>query len=184
LILTTDTLENDPLDKVLTADAEDMAELFELGCTGQITAHTLCHPMGPSILIEIKVRGTITVDCGRCLDPLTGAFELPIRLLIEKQDQGGLEWLEAEAGGVEEYVAKMGPEVLEIPLEHLIAEQIILNYNLHPLPTLDESNRCLQCGRNPVTETRMDRAPNSDPRWDKLKSMKLPGKPRDDRDAS
>ncbi len=106
-----------------------------------------------------------------------------MRLLLEKRDEAGLEWVEDEDQGVEEYVAKVGQDVLEIPLEHLIAEQIILNYNLHPLPTLDESNCCLQCGRTQKMERRMDRGSKSDPRWDKLKSLKSPDDKRDDQAA-
>lgn len=67
----------------------------------------------------------------------------------------------------------MGPDVTDVPLEHLIAEQIILNYNLNPLPSLDEKNRCLQCGRTafiPGPEVRKDRV---DPRWEKLQGLKL-----------
>lgn len=178
MLLATDTLEQEPREKTLEGDAEDLAELFGLGCTGKIHAHALVNAMGASTLVEIKVKGTITLECGRCCDPLTGAFEVPLRLLLEKQDKGGLEWLDHENQGVEEYVAKIGPEVLEIPLEPLIAEQIILNYNLHPLPTLDETNRCLQCGRTQMTESRMDRGPKLDPRWEKLNSLKLPGQPK------
>jgi uncharacterized metal-binding protein YceD (DUF177 family) len=178
LLLATDTLEQEPREKTLEGDAEDLAELFALGCTGKIQAQALVNPMGASTLVELKVKGTITLECGRCCDPLTGAFEVPLRLLLEKHEKSGLEWLDSEDQGVEEYVAQIGPDVLEIPLEHLIAEQIILNYNLHPLPTLDEKNRCLQCGRTQITESRMDRGPKSDPRWDKLKSLKRPGEPR------
>jgi uncharacterized metal-binding protein YceD (DUF177 family) len=183
LLLATDTLEQEPREKTLTADAEDLAELFELGCTGPLQAIAQVNAMGASTLVEMKIRGTITLDCGRCCEPLTGAFEVPLRLLLEKSEESGLEWVESTDQGVEEYVAKVGQDVLEIPLEHLIAEQIILNYNLHPLPTLDEANRCLQCGRTAMTETRMDRGPKSDPRWDKLKSLKAPGSSHDAKNA-
>jgi len=184
LQLLIDTLEKEPLAKVLAEDAEDMPELFELGCTGRVEAHAKSHPMGASTLVEMKLRGTITLECGRCCDPLTGAFELPMRILLEKRDEGGLHWVESDEQGVDEYVAQLGPDVLEIPLEHLIAEQIILNYNLHPLPTLDEHNKCLQCGRLSLPETRTDRGSQPDPRWEKLKSLKSPANPRDDKDPS
>lgn len=184
MILTIDTLEKEPTEKALAGDAEDLAELFELGCTGKVKATAQVHSMGVSILVNLKVEGTITLECGRCCDPLTGAFTVPLRLLIEKRDEAGLEWIDEQNQGVNEYVVRMGPDVLEIPLEHLIAEQIILNYNLHPLPTLDEKNCCLQCGRTQKTESRMDRGPNPDPRWDKLKSLKSPGSSRDAKDAT
>lgn len=125
------------------------------------------------LLMDIKVRGSITLDCGRCLDKLTGAFQVKLRVLVEKRDQQGLEWDENDDLGIEEYLVKIGPDIQEIPLEHLIAEQIILNYNLNPLPSLDEKDRCIQCGRQAfqAEAVRKDRV---DPRWEKLQSLKKP----------
>lgn len=124
------------------------------------------------------VRGTISLDCGRCLEKLTGAFEVKIRLLVEKKESQGLEWVEDEGIGVDEYLAKVGPDVLDIPLEHLVAEQIILNYNLNPLPTLDDKDKCIQCGRQAFRADPPTRKDRVDPRWEKLKELK----PRDDAD--
>lgn len=125
------------------------------------------------LLVDMKVRGSISLDCGRCMEKLTGAFEVKLRLLVEKKDEQGLEWLEFDNQGVDDYLVRVGPDVFDIPLEHLIAEQIILNYNLHPLPSLDDKNRCLQCGKTssfPMTApARGDRV---DPRWEKLQALK------------
>lgn len=125
--------------------------------------------------MDLSVRGSITLDCGRCLDKLTGEFVVKLRLLVEKKEDQGLEWEEDEGLGVEEYLVKIGPDVQEIPLEHLIAEQIILNYNLNPLPTLDEKDRCIQCGRQAfqAEAVRKDRD-RVDPRWEKLQAFKKP----------
>ncbi len=125
------------------------------------------------LLMELLVKGSITLDCGRCLDKLTGAFMVKLRLLVEKKDKQGLEWDESDGLGIEEYLVKIGPDIQEIPLEHLIAEQIILNYNLNPLPSLDEKDRCNQCGRQAfqAEAVRKDRV---DPRWEKLQALKKP----------
>jgi uncharacterized protein len=124
--------------------------------------------------LDMKVRGSISLDCGRCLDKLTGAFEVRVRLLLEQKDEQGLEWIDDEDQGVEEYLVRVGPDVTDVPLEHPIAEQILLNYNLHPMPSLDEKKRCLQCGRtafSPEPQVRKDRV---DPRWEKLQTLKKP----------
>lgn len=124
-------------------------------------------------LVDMTVRGSITLDCGRCLDKLTGAFQVKVRILIEKKDEQGLEWDENDDLGIEEYLVRIGPDVQEIPLEHMIAEQIILNYNLNPLPSLDEKDKCIQCGRQAfqAEAVRKDRV---DPRWEKLQKLKKP----------
>lgn len=107
------------------------------------------------------------------MDKLTGAFQVKLRILVEKREEQGLEWEESDALGIEEYLVKIGPDVQEIPLEHLIAEQIILNYNLNPLPSLDEKDRCIQCGRQAfqAEAVKKDRV---DPRWEKLQTLKKP----------
>ncbi|MDQ3000357.1 MAG: YceD family protein [Fibrobacterota bacterium] len=125
------------------------------------------------LMMDLVVKGSITLDCGRCLDKLTGAFMVKLRLLVEKKDSQGLEWEEDEGVGIDEYMVKVGPDILDIPLEHLIAEQIILNYNLNPLPSLDEKDRCIQCNRQAfqAEAVRKDRV---DPRWEKLQALKKP----------
>jgi uncharacterized protein len=121
----------------------------------------------------MTMRGSITLDCGRCLDKLTGAFQVKVRILIEKKDKQGLEWDETDDLGIEEYLVRIGPDVQEIPLEHVIAEQIILNYNMNPLPSLDEKDRCIQCGRQ-AFQAEAVRKTKMDPRWEKLQQLKQP----------
>jgi uncharacterized protein len=125
-------------------------------------------------LVDMTIRGSITLDCGRCLDKLTGAFQVKVRILIEKKEKQGLEWDENDDLGIEEYLVRIGPDVQEIPLEHMIAEQIILNYNLNPLPSLDEKDRCIQCGRQ-AFQAEAARKDKMDPRWEKLQQLKKPG---------
>jgi uncharacterized metal-binding protein YceD (DUF177 family) len=149
--------------------------LLELGCSGELTAKVKFVPTLTHQLMDLSVRGSITLDCGRCLDKLTGVFVVKLRLLVEKKDSQGLEWQEDEGLGVEEYMVKIGPDIQDIPLEHLIAEQIILNYNLNPLPSLDEKDRCIQCNRQAYTAEAVRRDKEKvDPRWEKLQALKKP----------
>jgi uncharacterized metal-binding protein YceD (DUF177 family) len=57
-------------------------------------------------------------------------------------------------------------------------EQLLLNYNLHPLPALDASDCCVQCGKT-VDSGGKKKADRVDPRWAGLKSLKdlPPGSP-------
>jgi uncharacterized metal-binding protein YceD (DUF177 family) len=60
----------------------------------------------------------------------------------------------------------------------VIAEQVLLNYNLHPLPDLDAAGRCALCGRPaPKIEeagksAKAEKAEGIDPRWAKLGALK------------
>ena len=156
----------------LQGQSEDLPELVELGCSGTLTAQVKAVPTLTHLLVELSVRGTIAAACGRCLDPLSGQYAVKLRLLVEKKDEQGLEWIEEGDQAIEEYVVKAGPDVDDIPLEHLIAEQIILNYNLNPLPPFDAKNKCVQCGRQAYQAETPDRTRQVDPRWEKLQALK------------
>jgi uncharacterized protein len=173
LVLSLSSTGSEPTEFSLDGLSEDLPELFELGCSGPLTASVKAVPTVTHLLVDMTVKGSITLDCGRCLDKLTGAFQVKLRILVEKRDEQGLEWDEDDDLGIEEYLVRIGPDIQEIPLEHLIAEQIILNYNLNPLPSLDEKDRCIQCGRQAfqAEAVRKDRV---DPRWEKLQTLKKP----------
>ena len=73
---------------------------------------------------------------------------------------------------LEDYQAKLGPDVTEVPLNAIIAEQVVLNYNLHPLPDVDAAGRCVQCGRPAVLANPPKKEVGVDPRWAKLENLK------------
>jgi len=174
LVLSLSSIGTETAEFQIQGQSEELPELLELGCAGPLTAKVRSVPTVTSLLVEMAVRGSISLDCARCLDKLTGAFEVRLRILVERKEEQGLEWMEDGDQAIEEYVVRIGPDVMEIPLEHAVAEQIILNYNLHPLPSLDEKNKCLQCGRESVpviTPIPKDRV---DPRWEKLQALKRP----------
>jgi len=173
LQLSLDQTGKEPTEFTLEGKSEEYPELVELGCSGIITAKVKSIPTVTSHLMEMVIRGTITLDCGRCLDKLTGEFQVKIRLLIEKKDSQGLDWEENDDLGIEEYLVLVGPDVLDVSLEHPIAEQLILNYNLNPLPSLDDKNRCLQCGRQ-AFQAEAVKKDRIDPRWAKLQELKTP----------
>lgn len=163
----------DPTDRVLEADASELPELFEAGGIGKLSARLQSMPLaGDSFLVQGEAQGKLRVECGRCLDKLEQPFEAHFNLLVEKRKETGLEWLDDEDGGVTDYQARIGPDVVEIPLDHIIAEQVLLNYNLHPLPALDPQLRCVQCGLQAHVAEEPKKADRVDPRWIKLKSLK------------
>jgi uncharacterized protein len=176
LVLSLSSIGQEPGTLEVHGQSEELPELLELGCSGPLISKVKTVPTLTATLADMVVRGTISLDCGRCLEKLTGAFEVKIRILVEKKESQGLEWVEDEGLGVDEYLVKVGPDVLDIPLEHLVAEQIILNYNLNPLPTLDDKDKCIQCGRQAFRADAPPKKDRVDPRWEKLQELK----PRND----
>ena len=168
-----DTLGKEPVELDLEAEASELQELSETGAIGKVFAHLDVTPLhDDSYLARGEVRGILSLDCGRCLDKLDQPFRTEFNLLIGKRREKGLDWLEDEEQGVEDYQVKLGPDILDIPLDHIIAEQVILNYNLHPLPDLDAQNNCVKCGRPAPVIQETKKTDRVDPRWATLKTLK------------
>ena len=66
---------------------------------------------------------------------------------------------------------RVGPDIMDIPLDAIIVEQVLLNYNLHPLPALDAKNACIQCGRQAPIAGETKKTDRVDPRWGALKAL-------------
>ena len=171
------TLGKESQDIDLEAQASELQELAEAGGTGKVRARLHVSPLaGDNYLVQGQARGLLNLDCGRCLDKVDQSFVAQFNLIIEKRKEKGLDWVEDEDQGVEDYQVRIGPDVMDIPLDHVIAEQVLLNYNLHPLPPLDALNCCVQCGRLAPVAGETKRADRVDPRWSGLKALKeVPG---------
>ena len=128
---------------------------------------------GPGIFrVTGRAVTRLNVECGRCLEPFLQPFELKFNLLLNNKQSTGIEWVDDEDQGVEDYQALLGPDVTEVPLNAIIAEQVVLNYNLHPLPDVDAAGRCVQCGRPAVVAPVPKKEVGVDPRWAKLGNLK------------
>jgi uncharacterized protein len=172
MILPITSLGRDPSSLELTADVASTPELAETGATGVVSAHLDVTPLaGDSHLVQGRVSGKLAGECGRCLEPLEMAFSVDFNLLLDRQDPMGISWVDDDNQGVEDYQAHLGPDVTEIPLVSIIAEQVLLNYNLHPLPDLDAAGRCVLCGRPAPAVPGPKKAEGVDPRWAKLQDI-------------
>ncbi len=180
MILPLHTLGKEPQTIELEADSADFEEFSDSGMKGKVGVRLEVTPMaGDSYLVQGRATGSMDAECARCVEPFTQPFSVDFNLLMDRKDSVGTEWVEDEDQGVEDYQVRLGPDVTEVSLHSMIAEQVILNYNSQPLPELDAAGRCVQCGRPaPVApEPKQDKAP--DPRWEKLAGLKNGSVPRD-----
>lgn len=168
-----DALEKEQRTLDLESDVSGIPELLEAGVVGTIKAHFEISTLeGDSRLFQAEVEGKLKVECGRCMDPLDRSFLVTFNVLAETRKERGLEWLEDEDLGVEDYRLAAGPDIDGVLLDPIIAEQVLLNYNLHPLPELDGFQRCTDCGLTPPAAGEPKKAGHEDPRWAKLKALK------------
>jgi uncharacterized protein len=174
MILPIIALGKEPQTLELKGEAADMVELAQAGASGALGIRLDVTPLaGDSHLVHGEATGILAAECGRCLEPMPLPFAVKFDLLVERKDSTGLEWMEDEDQGVEDYQAHAGPDVTEIPLDSIIVEQVLLNYNLHPLPDLDAAGCCVQCGRPAPTVPEPKKAEGVDPRWAKLQEIKV-----------
>lgn len=165
------SIGNAPVEVPLSGESRDFPELAEVGCDGPLHGKARCYPTLTSLLVKVELGGKLRLDCGRCLEKITEEFAVTAKLLVEKSDRTGIEWLDEEEQGVEEYSLTIGPDVVEIPLLRVFTEQILLNYNPHPLPALDLDNKCTLCGRLSQAGDE-DKSHRIDPRWAKLRGLR------------
>jgi uncharacterized protein len=174
MILPITSLGKDPSTLQLHGDTTEMPELAETGVASAIEVHLDLTPLaGDSHLVQGEASGVLAAECGRCLEPIDLPFSVKFNLLLDRKDATGITWTEDDHQGVEDYQAHVGPDVTEIPLGAIIVEQVLLNYNLHPLPDLDAAGRCVQCGRPAPSVPKPEKAEGVDPRWAKLQGIQV-----------
>lgn len=182
MILPLHLLGKDPGTLELSDDAPDAPEWAEAGIKGKVGLRLDVTPLaGDSYLLRGEASGVLDAECARCIERVSQPFSVNFNVLLDQKSSTGLEWVDDEDQGVEDYQVRIGPDVTEIPFRDVIAEQVLLNYNLHPLPELDAAGRCALCGRPAPTigETgKTEKEAGIDPRWAKLVALKggKPGK--------
>ncbi len=175
MILPLHLLGRDPQTLELPGDANESPEWAETGITGKVGLRLDVTPLaGESYLLRGTASGHLDAECARCVERVSQPFSVGFNVILGQKTSPGLEWVDDEDQGVEDYQAKAGPDVTEIPFGNVIAEQVLLNYNLHPLPELDAAGRCVLCGRAPVVAdtAKTEKAEGIDPRWAKLGELK------------
>ncbi len=187
MILPLHLLGKDPETLELSGNVGEAPEWAEAGITGDVALRLDVTPLaGDSYLLRGTASGHLDAECARCVERVSQPFSVNFNVLVDHKSSPGFEWAEDEDQGVEDYQARIGPDVTEIPFGDVIAEQVLLNYNLHPLPELDAAGRCVLCGRAPVVAeaAKTEKAEGIDPRWAKLGALRgenpaeAPGKKR------
>lgn len=172
MILPITELGQEPSTINLEEDSAQNPRLTDAGVTTSVAVRLDATPLdGDSHLVRGEASGALAAECGRCLEPVRLPFSVNFNLLLDRQDRVGITWAEDEDQGVEDYQAHLGPDVTEIPLDGIIAEQVLLNYNLHPLPDMDAAGRCVLCGRPAPSVPEPKKAEGVDPRWAKLQDI-------------
>lgn len=115
---------------------------------------------------EIKTR--VDFECSRCLKKSGQVLKCEIKFLLKEENDQII--LEAEEG--EGQIQSGG----SFNLDELIRKNLILSLPLKPLCLEDCKGLCPVCGINLNTSSCECKKDVTDPRWEKLKGLKLENK--------
>ena len=117
-----------------------------------------------NIQSSIRVETTARYECDRCL----AVYEKPLMLDFHLLFRIGKDTLQTE----EDEVVVLPAETLELDLSEWIQEQLVLAIPMKMLCSEDCKGICAGCGANLNDDVCSCAAPATDPRWDKLKTLR------------
>lgn len=98
---------------------------------------------GESYLLRGQLRGALTTACGRCLEPATVDFDLPVVVSYEERDEDDEEAAgDDEDGDVRSFTGGL------IDLAPELRDEILLAMPIGPLCRPDCAGICSVCGGN------------------------------------
>jgi uncharacterized protein len=123
---------------------------------------------GKNYIGEGEVKTEVGFECSRCLNKYTQAVKSEIRFLLKEEKEQII--LESEEGGDQIQKGSF------FNLDDLVRENLVLSLPLKPLCFVDCKGLCPVCGVNLNLSTCECKREVIDPRWEKLKKLKLENK--------
>jgi len=164
-------LADGPQPLLLKEPVEAESTWYSQGCRDHILLELNWQIMGGSWWITAQIKGNFAFECLRCGYPLPSEFSLPIKVLVSRKGETGLNWTDNDGLDWNEYEVEIGPDILEIPLDEIVLEQIILNNNATNAPE-NLQNSCPGCENSKDFNYNCTEPNEIDPRWNKLKSLR------------
>lgn len=147
---------------------EDFFKEFEYSLVkkGRLDVHLTLEKQKETLLIlNFTIKGTIELECDRCLDEFDYPVDSANRLLVKLSDkeEGSEDDDELIFLGAEDYQLDVSPYIYEyiniaLPLRH-VCEEVNKECNQKMIAQLNQVNR-------------HEEDDNTDPRWDQLKNIK------------
>ena len=126
-------------------------------------------PVGDGFLVDGDIEATGELVCTRCLQPVAwqgrDRFSVSLRVEDERANDDELELADDDLD-----VIFLDDPVLD--LEHLAAEQVMLNLPMRILCQESCAGLCQRCGANLNEPNACTCEPEVDPRWQELKDIK------------
>lgn len=116
------------------------------------------------IVVRGRLRGTLDMECRRCLDPVPVPLDEAVTFVFAPSD-------ELEPGD-ESDVRPLAPRASTLDLSDAIREELILGTDRYVVCDEACKGLCPVCGVNRNQETCECTLDEADPRWDALRALK------------
>lgn len=133
-----------------------------------IEEHRGPHEVVEDIRLRARYEGHFTINCARCLEPVTQTLEDGFDLIFRP--------LGADAGALDHAISTSDTEIGYyqdggLALEDVLREQVLLSLPVRALCRQDCKGLCPGCGRNLNVEACICES-HSDPRWTALADLR------------
>nr|WP_296073629.1 DUF177 domain-containing protein [uncultured Actinoplanes sp.] len=151
------------LKRVIPAPENLGLELISVPEGSDVELDLVLTSVSEGVYVSGRVRGSLTGECGRCLNEISESFDVPIAELFAYEDSTTEETTD------EDEVGRMQGDLID--LEPAVRDAVVLTLPTNPLCRPDCPGLCPECGVHfddlPADHSHED----VDPRWAALRNL-------------
>jgi uncharacterized protein len=151
------------LKRVIPAPKDLGLELLSVPEGSDVELDLVLTSVSEGVYVSGNVRGSLTGECGRCLNEISESFDVPIAELFAYEDSTTEETTD------EDEVGRMQGDLID--LEPALRDAVVLTLPTNPLCRPDCPGLCPDCGVHfddlPADHSHED----ADPRWAALRNL-------------
>jgi uncharacterized protein len=151
------------LNKVVPAPADLGLELVAVPEGSDLVLDLSMTSVSEGVYINGSVRGTLTGECGRCLDEISQTFDVHIAELFAYEESTTEETTD------EDEVGRMQGDLLD--LEPTVRDAVVLMLPTNPVCRPDCPGLCSDCGAHLADLPANHSHEDADPRWAALSTL-------------
>jgi len=151
------------LKRTLPAPADLGLELIRVPEGSDVELDLTLTSVSEGVYVSGTIRGSLTGECGRCLDDISESFEVPIAELYAYADSTTEETTDSDE------VGRMQGDLLD--LEPAVRDAVVLTLPTNPVCRPDCPGLCADCGAR-LADLPADHSHEAaDPRWAALRNL-------------
>src|SRR3954465_1354602 len=151
------------LKRVVPAPADLGLELISVPTGSDLELDLSLTSVSEGVYVSGNVRGSLTGECGRCLDEISQSFDVPIAELYAYAASTTEETTD------EDEVGRMQGDLLD--LEPVVRDAVVLTLPTNPVCRPDCPGLCPECGVHPDDVPADHGHDDVDPRWAALHDL-------------